>query len=282
MSVVVRHADARAFRARAEGWLLEREAENNLILGLARTLEEGDHPYGDPIWLATVERDGAVVGCGWRTPPHKVGLTRMPIATVPAVAEAVGALYPRIPGVMAEASVAAAFARAWSELRGVESTTGMRMRIHRLDRVAPPADPAPGVLRRARDDGAEPEALAAWWEAFDAEADVGVASDPLAAVRRRIARGDLWVWEEGGRPVSMAGAGSRTPNGVRVGPVYTPPDLRRKGYATTLVAELSRRLLEEGSSVCFLYTDLDNPTSNAIYASVGYRPVADVVDVRFG
>jgi hypothetical protein len=38
---------------------------------------------------------------------------------------------------------------------------------------------------------------------------------------------------------------------------------------------LSRQLLGEGNRFCCLYTDLDNPTSNAIYARIGYRPVSD-------
>ena len=58
--------------------------------------------------------------------------------------------------------------------------------------------------------------------------------------------------------------------------MYTPPELRGRGYATALTAELSQRLLdgrlfEGGRRFCFLYTDLANPTSNAIYERIGYR-----------
>ena len=75
--------------------------------------------------------------------------------------------------------------------------------------------------------------------------------------------------------VSLAGFGGRTPNGIRVGPVYTPPDLRGRGYASALTADLTRRLLAGGRRFCFLYTDLANPTSNSIYQRIGYRPVSD-------
>src|SRR5207245_4131635 len=95
------------------------------------------------------------------------------------------------------------------------------------------------------------------------------------------------LWENGGQPVSMAGWGGWTPNGIRVGPVYTPPELRGRGFATTLTAELSRclldgRLFEDGRRFCFLYTDLANPTSNAIYERIGYRRVAESAEIWFG
>jgi predicted GNAT family acetyltransferase len=96
----------------------------------------------------------------------------------------------------------------------------------------------------------------------------------------------ILLWEEDGEPVSLAGWGGPTPNGVRVGPVYTPPELRGRGYATALTAELSQRLLdgrlfEGGRRFCFLYTDLANPTSNAIYERIGYRRVAESAEIVF-
>jgi uncharacterized protein len=88
------------------------------------------------------------------------------------------------------------------------------------------------------------------------------------------------LWWDGG-PASMAGAGAPTPNGIRIGPVYTPPEHRRRGYASALTAALTRYLLDGGRRFCFLYTDLANPTSNAIYQQVGYTHVCDVEQHRF-
>jgi uncharacterized protein len=95
------------------------------------------------------------------------------------------------------------------------------------------------------------------------------------------------LWEDGGETVSLAGWGGPTPNGIRIGPVYTPPELRGRGYATALTAELSQRLLdgglfEGGRRFCFLYTDLANPTSNAIYERIGYRRVCESAEIVFG
>ena len=88
------------------------------------------------------------------------------------------------------------------------------------------------------------------------------------------------LWEHDGRVVSLAGHAGETPNGARVGPVYTPPELRGRGYASALTAALTEQLLER-LRFCFLFTDLANPTSNSIYQRIGYRPVTDITLWRF-
>jgi len=93
--------------------------------------------------------------------------------------------------------------------------------------------------------------------------------------------GGFWLWEDADTPTSMAGVSSATPNGVRIGPVYTPAELRGRGYATSLVADVSRGQLANGRSFCFLHTDLANPTSNAIYRRIGYEYVCDSLVVAF-
>ena len=87
------------------------------------------------------------------------------------------------------------------------------------------------------------------------------------------------LWEDE-RTVSLAAFGNPTPNGIRIGPVYTPPEHRRHGYASALVAELSARLLAE-RRFCFLFTDLANPTANRIYEQIGYRRVCEAAEIVF-
>ena len=85
----------------------------------------------------------------------------------------------------------------------------------------------------------------------------------------------LYLWMDG-EATSLAGVGGPTPNGIRIGPVYTPPEARRRGYASALVAAVSQAELDAGRRFCFLFTDLANPTSNHIYQDIGYEPVRDV------
>jgi len=90
----------------------------------------------------------------------------------------------------------------------------------------------------------------------------------------------FYLWDDG-QPVAMSGAGGQTPHGVRIGPVYTPPEHRRRGYASALVAAISQAQLDAGRTFCFLYTDLANPTSNHIYQAIGYESVTDALLVAF-
>lgn len=104
------------------------------------------------------------------------------------------------------------------------------------------------------------------------------AIDAASPTDRWLARvdGGLWLREVDGTPVAMAGAGGPTPNGIRIGAVYTPPDRRRRGYAAALVADVAARQLAAGRRFCFLFADVANPTSNRLYLRLGFRPVEDV------
>ena len=278
----MRHAWPREFLDRAEPWLLRREAENNLVLYVAGLLVAGAPPSGRPVYFATVERGGDVVGCAFRTPPWKVGLTRMPLETLPALACDVAEVYEELPAALGPNEVVRAFGEEWSALRGVSATPGLRQRIHLLATVSAPSRPAPGAKRLAGP--ADIPLLTRWLAAFTRETALDVVRDPDALARRLTGAdgGDprlaLWVH---GEPVAMAGFSAGTRHGVRVGYVYTPEEHRRNGYATSLVAEMSRDVLDSGFDHCMLYTDLANPTANHIYHEIGYRPLQDVMDIEF-
>jgi hypothetical protein len=176
----------------------------------------------------------------------------------------------------------AAFARLWSEATGVAHHRSMRERIMRVTRVVPPR-PASGSLRVAGP--GDREVIAAWLTAFAAEAlGESIAPDVATRVESWLSPPDdrkMVFWDDD-RPVSMAGLSGPTPAGIRIGPVYTPRDLRRRGYAGNLVAAASQGELDGGRRACVLFTDLANPTSNHIYESIGYEPVRDFDVYRFG
>ena len=153
-------------------------------------------------------------------------------------------------------------------------------RIFRLTEVQTPAA-VPGRLRPA--EPTDRALVRDWIDAFMREALEPTAPDDVDAMTDRWLAGrgrTLYLWEDG-EVVSLAGIGSPTPHGVRVGPVYTPPDRRGHGYASALVAGISQAALDAGRRFCFLFTDLANPTSNHIYETIGYRPVRDVDMWRF-
>jgi len=140
-------------------------------------------------------------------------------------------------------------------------------------------------LARLADRG-DRDLLIRWVVDFGAEATPASAHPERipGAIDRRLDIPDdesgFWLWVVDGAPVAMSGHSGRTGHGIRVGPVYTPPEHRGRGYATALVAEQTRWLLERNPS-CFLYTDLANPTSNGIYQRIGYRQVGESAEWHF-
>jgi predicted GNAT family acetyltransferase len=268
--------DADTFLARAGPFLSGREAEHNLALGLIGRLRVDPRLYGFDPTFVVAEDAGTVVGCLLRTPPHGVVLSRFEsLEAVDAVAEAVLDMHPELPGAVGPTDVVARFASTWARLTGVRPQLGVRQRVHAAA-AARELPRAPGRMREAGPH--DIPIVLAWIAAFAAEAlgEAAHVEDAEATYRRREADPDgAWLlWDDGG-PVSLAAYGSPTPTGTRVGPVYTPPELRGRGYATSLVAELTAERLATGLAFCFLFTDLANPTSNAIYARIGYEPVAD-------
>ena len=279
---VVRLDDATTFLAEAEPLLLADEARHNLILGIAGTIRDTPDLY--PLRSLWLVRDAdEVVAAALRTPPYNLILAK-PRSTpaLAALAEGV-AEDEEIPGVVGTVPEIHDFAECWSKHSGVPGRVNMRQGVYALDQVEL-VPSVPGAARVATQH--DRDLALRWWIAFGdevlheggpgrerAEASVDhKLSDPASGIL---------LWEDGGEPVSLAGWGGSTPNGIRIGPVYTPPELRGHGYATAVTAELSQRQLDGGRSFCFLYTDLANPTSNAIYERIGYRRVAEAAEVVF-
>ena len=260
-----RYSDASTFLNRAGDWLLENEAQNNLILAIAHQLQAEKHPYEEPIYLATIERDSEISGCAWRTAPFKLGITELPIESIPMLVADVGGVFNQLPAVLGPESEALEFAKQWTRQTGVNYSPGMRQGIYSLERVRFPAQLAPGSLRRAI--MADLPLISEWGASFSR--DVGLPGhQPLVNFERAIENGRFYLWQDG-EPRSMAAALGRTPNGIRIGMVYTPSEFRSQGYATALIASLSQLLLDSGHRFCFLYTDLSNPISNKLYMRVG-------------
>ena len=286
MIEVTRIDDAGAFLREAEPLLLADEARHNLILGIAGTIRDApDHYPLRSLWLA--RSDGEVLAAALRTPPYNLILARP--RSPQSLAALAAAIEEDLPGVVGAEPEVHEFAELLSRQTGVPAHTTMRQGIYALERVEPLSS-VPGSTRVATAD--DRELALQWWIDFGAEVlhEGGPGRDRAPqSVDHRLSSptGGLLLWEDGGETVSLAGWGGPTPNGIRIGPVYTPPDLRGRGYATALTAELSQQLLdgrlfEGGRRFCFLYTDLANPTSNAIYERIGYRRVAESAEILFG
>jgi len=151
------------------------------------------------------------------------------------------------------------------------------LRLFRLDGLRAPTD-VPGDARAAT--GADRSLIVDWYNAFSHEADV-LPTDLGEAADHALRSGRVWLWFDGGRPVSLAARRAAQGGSCRLGPVYTPPEHRGQGYGSAVTAAATREVLDLGA-IPVLFTDLDNPTSNKIYQRLGYYAVEDRVQVTFG
>jgi predicted GNAT family acetyltransferase len=268
--------DARRFAELAGGYLAADPYSTNVLgVQLARVLG-GRQPGDDDIWI-TVSEGGRVVGAGMHTPPFSPFISRLPAGAASAIAHELVRQDRVVPGVNGETSAVAAFASAWSELTGATASVLRSMRMYRLGELRPPTGVA-GQARRATEK--DRQLVGTWFAEFHAEATRGAPGDPDEADRRLGAR-ELWLWSLEDEPVSVAGHSAPATGVARVGPVYTPPAARRQGYGSAVTASATRAALESGAERVVLYTDLANPTSNAIYQHIGYVPDHDAEERGF-
>lgn len=212
---------------RVKYYLLQHEADHSLILGMSNTLIRSFEHFSQQPYLVAVE-DETILAVALRTPPLKLILSKA--VNTEAIALIAQDLYSHsqpLPSVIAPATEAKTFADAWQALTGQSYKIGMRSRIYQLETVQP-IPKASGYLRRATQ--CDRQLLISWCKAFIREAigNDAVKNDEYRLVDRHLSEGSLYFWQDN-IPVSMAGFSGKTPNGIRINLVYTPPKYRKKG-----------------------------------------------------
>lgn len=274
--------DVDLFHAAAGDYLAADTLRCTILINVAdRVRRQGPFAFGDTLparfgwWRA--ESGGPVRGAFVHTPPHRPILGPMPDAAARGLALKWHSSGTEVGGVVGATQAARSLAAEWTERAG-RWTVFRKQRLYRLDELLLPP----------MDDEAQPRIaglrdvllVARWYAAFAADVrEEG--RDFTAEASRRVGAGQIALWEVAGEPVSMAGFSAVVLGQGRVAPVYTPPELRGRGYAAGAAAAASAALLTAGAKDVLLFTDLANPTSNALYQRLGYHPVDDWVTLDF-
>lgn len=273
-------ADVERYLRAAGDYLQARAAENTVLLTVAENVRvhgAGAYGGGPALFGWWSGPDGTTGGAFMHTPPYPVGLSRVAAGAAAALAGTLADAGRSPGGVNGSPETARAFAAAWQARTGCEVTVHRRMRQYRLAGLTPPDPPPPGAPRTAVD--ADRDLLVRWLTAFAVDVN-DPPGDPARLVGERLSHGGLTLWEDG-QPVSLAGRTPQVAGQVRVGPVFTPAELRGRGFAGAVTAAVSQAALATGAEEVLLYTDLDNPTSNALYQRLGYRPTGDHLSLLF-
>ena len=274
---VVHHSTdpAEALRA-TEAFLAGDPVQHNVVLDVMQ--ERVDHADAGRYWWVT--RAGRAVGLALQSPTERpASITPMDDDALESLVTTMAADAPGLPGVIGEARTAAGFAGRWSQQLGGGAVPVEGERLYRLVELRPPRG-VPGHSRNAQPD--ELDLIMSCWEGLAADTGLSPPGEGSAElIARRIAQGEIWIWEDDGEAASVARLSPPAAGTVRVGFVYTPRHKRRRGYAGASVAAVSNHALALGASNCVLYTQLANPTSNRIYRNLGYEATSEVLAYRF-
>jgi RimJ/RimL family protein N-acetyltransferase len=274
-------ADTAEFLSVTGEFLRAEAARNSVMLTVTADLEAAGPGADDDGMLFGWQRPqaGPLTAAFMHAPGYPVMLSGMSETAAAELARDLTAAGHRVPGVNGTRQAAGAFTAAWRDRTGDAVTVHRRMRLFRLARLVPPAPRPEGSARPAA--GTDRDLLAAWFGAFAREVGDVPAHDHRADIDRGLGYGGITLWEAGGAPVSVACLTRAVGGMARIGPVYTPPERRGRGYAAGVTAAVSQAALDAGIRDVVLYTDLANATSNALYERLGYRAVEDRVVLSF-
>jgi RimJ/RimL family protein N-acetyltransferase len=276
--------DIRKFINLVYPFLMQKEAENNIFFAILNSLKENPQRFGDiKPDLITVKSNNDITLVSIRTPPLSQLLSYTDdLNSIDILIEELINRTKIIPGILGFKAGVEKFVKIWCQKKNLKSHLIRNEKAYKLEKVA---KETLGNREFRFGSLSDQSLILDWVKNFIIEALPETKEEEIVAnqerVKNDIEKGRIFLLLDKKKVVSMARKAGKTPNGNLVNLVYTPPSLRRRGYATECVARLSKILLDEGNTFCFLYTDLMNPTSNSIYQKIGYHPVIDVDHYEF-
>lgn len=274
------HSDIGQFCDLCFPFLIQKEAENNLLFGILNNLKTNLQTYSEkhqPV-LISITENGVLKLISLQTPPYNQVISYTEdLTTIPFLVEELSHTTPDIPGILGFKEGAQKFGQLWTKKHHKTLQLDMHERVYQLEEVNPETL---GTHEFQLATIADKQLIHEWTKAFTLEA---TPSGPLQEevtrqkhIDRAINHQRIYVLKDNDTLVTMAQKAGHTPHGQTINAVYTPPKERRKGYETEVVAKLSQNILNDGKKYCFLFTDLANPTSNKIYQNIGYQPIIDI------
>lgn len=271
------------FLDKIQTYLLEDEAGNNLILGIALGLKQQQLSNQRVPYFATVERDDRLTMAVLMTPPSSLVLFS-PYQPDEKACEIIaqdllsGGWHVR--GGIGIPALSKTFAETWQRLTGMDINPYSQSNLYKLEEVIWPNPMPSGTLCPTTLQ--DIPLIEDWLYKFQKES---LRLDDHQEMRYTtedvLASHSLHVWVDGGRPVAMAAGRRSTPNGISIAMVYTPPEFRKKGYASACVASLCQYYLDSGKSFCSLFADAGNPTANQVYSQIGFQKINETIDYHF-
>ncbi|WP_430790065.1 GNAT family N-acetyltransferase [Virgibacillus flavescens] len=264
-----------------EPLLMKRESCNNLMLGILNRFAN-EESADQNVHKGYVQKDGKVIYAFMQTPPNNWILPDVESINEDVAENIAVFLWENklaVPGVLGPVRFVKPFVEKWETLSGTTSSLHMNQLIYQLDKVN---DVPYSSGRLIEADRSHQQLVTDWLVQFGKEVnEPNFSADAEKNAHRFLDNRSVYLWEVDGKPVSMVNQSRKTKNGASVNAVFTPDEYKQNGYATSTVATLTSKLLDEGAQFCSLYTDADYPASNRIYKKIGYYQVGDSIVYEF-
>lgn len=130
----------------------------------------------------------------------------------------------------------------------------------------------------------ERDTLRAWRLAYEIEALGAMEADETRRrsahfLDQQMADGYVWVALDCGSPASLSAFNASLPDIVQLGGIYTPPELRGRGYARAAVAASLVAARERGAERAILFTS--NPSAARAYEALGFLRTGSYAVILF-
>jgi GNAT superfamily N-acetyltransferase len=280
---VVRIASAEEFLTATEAYRLAEPTRTNVVSSVAMAVARGDRTYDAYFWWVALGDAGECVGAAFRTVPFPLHIGPMPLEALPQFARAVAEHDDAFTRIVGPDAAVAGFLRAYATCASPGSRRrferGLRSLLYELVELVVPC--VEGSYRVAT--LGDIELVAQWTREFHDFTGVPLPPDDRERefLVARLTEKSLRLWSVNDTPVAMAGHAPAvdSPSGpiTRIGPVFTPEQLRGHGYGSAVSGALCQELRARGSRV-ILYADADYPVSNRVYQQLGFRQIDELTE----
>jgi GNAT superfamily N-acetyltransferase len=278
---VVRCESPEEFLSLSESYRLAEPIRTNIMSTVPLAVIAGTRSYAATWWWAVLD-DDRCVGAAFRTAPFGLHIGPMPREAASLLANRVAASDDDFPWLMATEAVASAFLGSYraGDSAGARRRfkRGLHLRLYELGELRSPHVEGDYKIATVND----VELVLSWLLDFERFTNfhAPLDRDDREFTASRLAEGTLRLWIVEGEPVALAGHSPavQIPGGfiTRIGPVYSPEELRGRGYGSAITAALCEEILARGSGVV-LNADADYAVSNHVYQKLGFVAIDDLV-----
>lgn len=264
MHIVV-YASAQEFLRASSAWLFEREALYNGLISASQLILDDTEIFKSPYWFAVAHESDQIVGCAIHAQPDGLMISDMPDAVTQPLAESLSQAVPNVRRIIGPPQPAKLLAMNCAAYSDRELRLENQWNVYRTDGPELPRDAAAGAMRLASKD--DEYLVRDWGRQYGLETPAPI--DVEAYFFRKLKERNLYLWDHN-QPKCVAATSSRTMHGIKISAVFTPKNFRGRGYASSMVSELSRELLSSQCKFVTLSVIADDPAER-MYKSLGFE-----------